>query len=201
MYLQQLIEQSQVSIANWESQIAELQAKILEMQQQIQIYGSVQEAMKSADLQLINALRMLNQVCPEEIASFREQVVSRFENGEMGLISPNKDEDPAPTEPDPQPEDPSPSPSTISGDLETNGKVIDVDAVEVATEEKESASKNGKVKAVSLEELSKLDWDAVRRLAKICGINTKGMKRYDVELLLISKKVTRSQMEGLATSW
>lgn len=196
MYLQQLIEQSQSAIANWEAQIAELQAKILEMQQQIQIYGSVQEAMKSADLQLINALRMLNQVCPEEIASFRELIVSRFENGEVEAISPGSDD--VPTEPDPQPEDPSPSPSTSNGaDTEANDKVIDVDAVEVATEEKESASKNGKVKAVSLEELSKLDWDAVRKLAKICGINTKGMKRYDVELLLIGKKVRRSQLEGV----
>ena len=168
------------------------------MQQQIQIYGSVQEAMKSADLQLINALRMLNQVCPEEIASFRELIVSRFENGEVEAIAPGGDE-PATTEPDAQPEDPSPS-STSNGtetEAEASDQVIDVPAVEV----EESASKNGKVKAVSLEELSKLDWDAVRRLAKLCGINTKGMKRYDVELLLIAKKVTRSQMEGLATSW
>ena len=192
MYLQQLIEQSQVSIANWESQIAELQAKILEMQQQIQIYGSVQEAMKSADLQLINALRMLNQVCPEEVASFRDLIVSRFENGEVEAIAPGNDL--APTETEPQPEDPDSPPSSSNGtEMEANDQAIDVLAVEV----EESASKNGKVKAVSLEELSKLDWDAVRRLAKICGINTKGMKRYDVELMLIAKKVTRSHLEGI----
>jgi len=191
MYLQQLIEQSQSAIANWEAQIAELQAKILEMQQQIQIYGSVQETMKSADLQLINALRMLNQVCPEEISSFRDLVVSRFDNGEVEAIAPGND-DPAPTEPAPQSEDPSPSSTSDGVETEASDQTIDVPAVEV-----ESASKNGKVKAVSLEELSKLDWDAVRKLAKICGINTKGMKRYDVELLLIGKKVTRSQLESI----
>ncbi len=195
MYLQQLIEQSQSAIANWEAQIAELQAKILEMQQQIQIYGSVQEAMKSADLQLINALRMLDQVCPEEIASFRDLILSRFDNGKVEAIAPGND-DPAPVETEPQPEDPNPSPSTNNGtetETETGDETIDVPAVEV----EETASKNGKVKAVSLEDLSKLDWDTVRRLAKICGINTKGMKRYDVELLLISKQVTRSQLESI----
>lgn len=86
MYLAQLIQESQNQIASWEAEIAELQSKILAKQQDLQVYGSVQEAMKSADLQLINAIKMLDQVCPDELPGYQELITSRFNATNPNLI-------------------------------------------------------------------------------------------------------------------
>ena len=194
MYLAQLIQESQNAIANWEAEIAELQAKILAKQQEIQAYGSVQEAMKSADLQLINAIKMLDQVCPDELPGYQELINSRFSSPNPKMIE-GAGDSPTPT-PDPAP--------TPAPQLE-NDDTIEVTAAE-ATEpnpkqsesEIDNTSDSSDSSTLSPQKIKSLEWSTLRKLAKGCGINTKGMQRHEIEQALAAKRPTRDDLKRVA---
>lgn len=194
MYLQQLIQESQAAIANWETEIAELQAKILAKQQEIQVYGSIQAAMESADLQLVNAINMLDQVCPDELPGYQELILSRFKSPNPKLIESAGDT----SAPNPDPV-PAPAPQPGSDDP------IDITATEVKEvspeqpeSSKDSASPTPDDRVLSQQKIKSLEWATLRKLAKGCGINTKGMQRHEVEQALLPKRPTRDDLNRAA---
>lgn len=194
MYLAQLIQESQNAIANWEIEIAELQAKILAKQQEIQVYGSIQAAMESADLQLVNAIKMLEQFCPDELPGYQELITSRFATPNPKMIESANDI------PTPNP-DPSPQPTPQLD----NDAAIDVTAAEVkepkpeqSEQEKDNASANSDSPILSPQKIKSLEWAMLRKLAKNCGINTKGMSRQEIEKALADKHPTRDDLKRVA---
>lgn len=194
MYLNQLIEQSQVQIANWEAEIAELQAKILAKQQEIQVYGSVQEAMKSADLQLMNAIKMLDQVCPDELPGYQELIASRFVTPNPKALESFVTEVPA----SPSVPAPAPSPSTDDGAIEVTAIEAEESHPENPESSKDSTSTAPDDRVLSQQKIKSLEWSALRKLAKGCGINTKGMQRHEVEQALAAKRPTRDDLKRVA---
>jgi hypothetical protein len=184
MYLNQLIQESQSAIATWEAEIAELQAKILAKQQEIQVYGSIQEAMKSADLQLMNAIKMLDQVCPDELPGYQELIVSRFNFPNPKLIEESAGDNPVPVP------DPSPTPDISDA--------IEVTAIEAEESNPEQPESEKDDRVLSQQKIKSLEWSVLRKLAKGRGINTKGMQRHEVEQALAAKRPTRDDLSRAA---
>ena len=94
------------------AQIAALQAKLSELQERQQQLLSVEQACQSALSQVDTALMMLHHVDPDEITTFKDALVSKFNSEAIALIEPTTDaettidtptEPTAPTPPDTNP--------------------------------------------------------------------------------------------------
>lgn len=78
MLLNNRLNQIASDINSYEVQIAEMQEKIRELQAHSQLVGSTESAMESAVSQLLNAISLINQVCPDELKEFKRVVSDCF---------------------------------------------------------------------------------------------------------------------------
>jgi hypothetical protein len=168
------INEVNATIANISQEIEDLQARIealriekLELEQYQQHLGSAENASESAIEQVKTALAMIKAISPDEKATFKNALISLFDDADIPLL--------ASAEPDPEPE---PSDDAIEDAIETspngnghnghNGnenhhETIDINAIEIGVSDLTSA-------------LNKLGINDLRKLAKKHRLDCKGAK-------------------------
>jgi regulator of replication initiation timing len=168
------INEVNATIANISQEIEDLQARIealriekLELEQYQQHLGSAENASESAIEQVKTALAMIKAISPDEKATFKDALISLFDDADIPLL--------ASAEPDPDPE---PSDDAIEDAIETspngnghnghnghngNGHAIDIEALEIGVSDLTSA-------------LNKLGINDLRKLAKKHRLDCKGAK-------------------------
>lgn len=165
------------TIANISHEIEDLQARIealriekLELEQYQQQLGSAENASESAIEQVRTALAMIKAISPDEKATFKDALISLFEDADIPLL--------ASADPDP---DPNPSDDAIEDAIETspngnghngnghnghngNGhETIDIEALEIGVSDLTAS-------------LNKLGINDLRKLAKKHQLDCKGAK-------------------------
>ncbi len=173
------INEVNATIANISHEIEDLQARIealriekLELEQYQQQLGSAENASESAIEQVRTALAMIKAISPDEKATFKEALISLFnDDADIPLL--------ASAEPDPEPE-PSDDAIEINPDLppSPNGnghngnghngngnghETIDIEALEIGVSDLTAS-------------LRKLGINDLRKLAKRRGVDSKGAK-------------------------
>ena len=176
------INEVNATIANISQEIEDLQARIedlriekLELEQYQQQLGSAENASESAIEQVKTALAMIKAISPAERETFKDALISLFDEGDIPLL--------ASAEPDPDPE---PSDDAIEdanaersqSEIETspngnghnghnghngNGHAVDINAIEIGVSDLTSA-------------LNKLGINDLRKLAKKHRLDSKGAK-------------------------
>jgi hypothetical protein len=101
MLLTQLIDQQQSTYAQIQVQIEALQEQQRQIQAYLQRLGSVESQMVSAAQVIQEAIASINEVCPDELASYKELISGLFNKPLAAL--PGNDDDPEPTDPTPDP--------------------------------------------------------------------------------------------------
>lgn len=166
------------TIANISHEIEDLQARIealriekLELEQYQQQLGSAENASESAIEQVRTALAMIKAISPDEKATFKDALISLFDDADIPLL--------ASADPDPDP-DPNPSDDAIEDAIETspngnghngnghnghngNGHAIDINAIEIGVSDLTAS-------------LNKLGINDLRKLAKKHRLDCKGAK-------------------------
>jgi regulator of replication initiation timing len=178
------INEVNATIANISQEIEDLQARIealriekLELEQYQQHLGSAENASESAIEQVKTALAMIKAISPDEKATFKNALISLFDDADIPLL--------ASAEPDPDPE---PSDDAIEDAIETspngnghnghnghngNGHAIDIEALEIGVSDLTSA-------------LNKLGINDLRKLAKKHRLDCKGAKFILIDRLIES---------------
>jgi TolA-binding protein len=180
------ISEVTATIANISQEIEDLQARIealriekLELEQYQQQLGSAENASESAIEQVKTALAMIKAISPDEKATFKNALISLFDDADIPLL--------ASAEPDPDPE---PSDDAIEdanaersqSEIETspngnghngNGHAIDIEALEIGVSDLTSA-------------LNKLGINDLRKLAKKHRLDCKGAKLILIHRLIES---------------
>jgi TolA-binding protein len=165
------INEVNASIAGISQEIEDLQARIealriekLELEQYQQQLGSAENASESAIEQVKTALAMIKAISPDEKATFKDALISLFDDADIPLL--------ASAEPDPEPE---PSDDAIEDAIETspngnghngNGnhhETIDINAIEIGVSDLTAS-------------LNKLGINDLRKLAKKHRLDCKGAK-------------------------
>lgn len=177
MLLQHRLNEIQSVIAGYQSQIDELNAKIAALQAHAQKVGSVEAAMESAVQQLQTAIAMINQVCPDELAEFKDIIDEQFGTpvAELPAAADTTDVEPetAPTNPD--------APEASDSREATEATIQSVEAINLT-----DAIPDGEGEATK-PEWNDLSWQEFVKYAASKGIKTKGKKRGDIELELFSQ--------------
>jgi hypothetical protein len=168
------INEVNATIANISHEIEDLQARIealrikkLELEQYQQQLGSAENASESAIEQVRTALAMIKAISPDEKATFKDALISLFDDADIPLL--------ASAEPDPDPE---PSDDAIEDAIETspnenghnghngNGnhhETIDINAIEIGVSDLTAS-------------LNKLGINELRKLAKKHRLASQGAK-------------------------
>lgn len=171
------INEVNATIANISHEIEDLQARIealriekLELEQYQQQLGSAENASESAIEQVKTALAMIKAISPDEKATFKDALISLFDDADIPLL--------ASADPDP---DPNPSDDAIEDAIETspngnghngnghnghngNGhETIDIEALEIGVSDLTAS-------------LNKLGINDLRKLAKKHRLDCKGAK-------------------------
>jgi TolA-binding protein len=166
------INEVNATIANISQEIEDLQARIealriekLELEQYQQHLGSAENASESAIEQVKTALAMIKAISPDEKATFKDALISLFDDADIPLL--------ASAEPDPEPE---PSDDAIEDAIKTspngnghNGNGhnghghIDVESFEIGVSDLTAS-------------LNKLGINELRKLAKKHRLDSKGAK-------------------------
>lgn len=170
------INEVNATISQISHEIEDLQARIealriekLELEQYQQQLGSAENASESAIEQVKTALAMIKAISPDEKATFKDALISLFDDADIPLL--------ASASPDP---DPNPSDDAIEDAIETspngnghngnghnghngNGHAIDINAIEIGVSDLEAS-------------LNKLGINDLRKLAKARSLATKGTK-------------------------
>jgi TolA-binding protein len=168
------INEVNASIAGISQEIEDLQARIealriekLELEQYQQQLGSAENASESAIEQVKTALAMIKAISPDEKATFKDALISLFDDADIPLL--------ASADPDPDPE---PSDDAIEDAIETspnenghnghngNGnhhETIDIEALEIGVSDLTAF-------------LNKLGINELRKLAKKHRLDSKGAK-------------------------
>ena len=164
------INEVNASIAGISQEIEDLQARIealriekLELEQYQQQLGSAENASESAIEQVRTALAMIKAISPDEKATFKDALISLFDDADIPLL--------ASAEPDPEP---NPSDDAIETSPNGNGhnghngngnhhETIDIEALEIGVSDLTSA-------------LNKLGINDLRKLAKKHRLESKGAK-------------------------
>ena len=166
------INEVNATIAGISQEIEDLQARIedlriekLELEQYQQQLGSAENASESAIEQVKTALAMIKAISPDEKATFKDALISLFDEGDIPLL--------ASAEPDPEPE---PSDDAIEDAIKTspngnghNGNGhnghghIDVESFEIGVSDLTAS-------------LNKLGINELRKLAKKYRLDSKGAK-------------------------
>ena len=170
---------SQISheIEDLQARIEALRIEKLELEQYQQQLGSAENASESAIEQVKTALAMIKAISPDEKATFKDALISLFDDADIPLL--------ASAEPDPDPE---PSDDAIEDAIETspngnghnghnghngNGHAIDIEALEIGVSDLTSA-------------LNKLGINDLRKLAKKHRLDSKGAKFILIDRLIES---------------
>jgi regulator of replication initiation timing len=172
------INEVNASIAGISQEIEDLQSRIealriekLELEQYQQQLGSAENASESAIEQVKTALAMIKAISPAERETFKDALISLFDEGDIPLL--------ASAEPDPEP---NPSDDAIEDAIETspngnghngNGHAIDIEALEIGVSDLTSA-------------LNKLGINDLRKLAKKHRLDCKGAKLILIHRLIES---------------
>jgi TolA-binding protein len=160
---------SQISheIEDLQARIEALRIEKLELEQYQQQLGSAENASESAIEQVKTALAMIKAISPDEKATFKDALISLFDDADIPLL--------ASAEPDPDPE---PSDDAIEDAIETspnenghnghngNGnhhETIDINAIEIGVSDLTAS-------------LNKLGINELRKLAKKHRLDSKGAK-------------------------
>ena len=171
------INEVNATIANISHEIEDLQARIealriekLELEQYQQQLGSAENASESAIEQVRTALAMIKAISPDEKATFKDALISLFDDADIPLL--------ASADPDPDPE---PSDDAIEDAIETspNGNGHNGNG--------HNGNGNGHNHAIDIESLvigvsdieailNKLGINELRKLAKSRSLATKGTK-------------------------
>jgi regulator of replication initiation timing len=166
------INEVNATISQISHEIEDLQARIealriekLELEQYQQQLGSAENASESAIEQVKTALAMIKAISPDEKATFKDALISLFDEGDIPLL--------ASAEPDPEPE---PSDDAIEDAIKTspngnghNGNGhnghghIDVESFEIGVSDLTAS-------------LNKLGINELRKLAKKYRLDSKGAK-------------------------
>jgi TolA-binding protein len=153
------INEVNATIANISQEIEDLQARIedlriekLELEQYQQQLGSAENASESAIEQVKTALAMIKAISPDEKATFKDALISLFDDADIPLL--------ASAEPDPEPE---PSDDAIETSPNGNGHAIDINAIEIGVSDLTAS-------------LNKLGINELRKLAKKHRLDSKGAK-------------------------
>jgi len=151
------------------AQIADLQAKLSELQEHQQRLLSVEQACQSALAQVGTALSMLNHVDPAEIPTFKAAVEAQFGTDAIAFL---ESATPAPVEStEPEPTAPiAPEPSAAPG-VEP---AIDVAAT--ATDEPIDQTPKPVAPATIEKMLNEMTIQSIRKLASAKGVDTKGTR-------------------------
>ena len=161
------INEVNATIANISQEIEDLQARIedlriekLELEQYQQQLGSAENASESAIEQVKTALAMIKAISPAERETFKDALISLFDEGDIPLL--------ASAEPDPEPEpsddaiETSPNGNGHNGH-NGNGHAIDINAIEIGVNDLTAS-------------LNKLGINELRKLAKKHRLDSKGAK-------------------------
>ncbi|NMG10821.1 hypothetical protein [Brasilonema sp. UFV-L1] len=197
MLLSQAIE-TQTNIYNdIQAQINELQ----EQQRQIQVYlqrlGSVESKMESAAALLEEAIAEIGEVCPEELAGYKEVITSLFAFP-IARLEPGVEEEEAVQEPSPTPQ----PPTDDSEESEEEVITIDANQIEIQTNEEsldETDNETIEDKIVEIvKTVDKLSWrDFTSFVSSISNrsINTKGRDRDSIRREF-EQALNRRQMQA-----
>lgn len=164
---------SQISheIEDLQARIEALRIEKLELEQYQQQLGSAENASESAIEQVRTALAMIKAISPDEKATFKDALISLFDDADIPLL--------ASADPDPDPE---PSDDAIEDAIETspngnghngNGHAIDINAIEIGISDLETS-------------LNKLGINDLRKLAKRHRLDCKGTKLILIHRLIES---------------
>ena len=164
---------SQISheIEDLQARIEALRIEKLELEQYQQQLGSAENASESAIEQVRTALAMIKAISPDEKATFKDALISLFDDADIPLL--------ASADPDPDPE---PSDDAIEDAIETspngnghngNGHAIDINAIEIGVSDLTAS-------------LNKLGINDLRKLAKRHRLDCKGTKLILIHRLIES---------------
>ena len=180
MLLQHRLNEIASHISGYQSQIDELNAKIAALQAHAQRVGSVEAVMESAVQQLQTAIAMINQVCPDELAEFKDVINEQFGTPVAELPA-------ADTEVEPEPPAPtSPNSPEVFDSWEAAEAVIMETEPNTVIDPTEGVIPDGEGEATK-PEWADLNWQEFVRYAASKGIKTKGKKRGDIELELLGR--------------
>ena len=165
------ISQISQEIEDLQSRIEALRSEKLELEQYQQQLGSAENASESAIEQVKTALAMIKAISPAERETFKDALISLFDEGEIPLL--------ASASPDPEP---NPSDDAIEDAIETspnenghnshNGHGhIDVESFEIGVSDLTAS-------------LNKMGINDLRKLAKSRSLATKGTKLILVHRLI-----------------
>lgn len=177
MLLSNRINQIQVIVDDYQSQIEELNRKIRELQAHAQQVQSVESAMESAAQQVQNALAMLRQICPDEEAGFKAVMDECFAGRAIAELPPIE----AKAEPV---EEPAPTPAEPSQDTPQ------VESESVS----ESATNGNGHRYLSYGQLIQLDRKVLLKLIETKGIEISGTKTTKRLATLLADKVTQADL-------
>ena len=157
------INEVNATIANISQEIEDLQARIedlriekLELEQYQQQLGSAENASESAIEQVKTALAMIKAISPDEKATFKDALISLFDEGDIPLL--------ASAEPDPEPNPSDDAIASPNGNGHNgNGHAIDIEALEIGVSDLTAS-------------LNKLGINDLRKLAKKHRLDSKGAK-------------------------
>ena len=181
MLLQHRLNEIASHISGYQSQIDELNAKIAALQAHAQRVGSVEAAMESAVQQLQTAIAMINQVCPDELADFKDVINEQFGTPVAELPASDTEvepEPPAPTSPD-APE--------VFDSWEAADAAIQATKPSPVIDPAEGVIPEGEGDEATKPEWNDLSWPDFVKYAASKGIKTKGKKRGDIELELLNQ--------------
>jgi TolA-binding protein len=157
------INEVNASIAGISQEIEDLQARIealriekLELEQYQQQLGSAENASESAIEQVRTALAMIKAISPAERETFKDALISLFDEGDIPLL--------ASAEPDPEPNPSDDAIASPNGNGHNgNGHAIDIEALEIGVSDLTAS-------------LNKLGINDLRKLAKKHRLDSKGAK-------------------------
>ena len=172
---------SQISheIEDLQARIEALRIEKLELEQYQQQLGSAENASESAIEQVKTALAMIKAISPDEKATFKDALISLFDDADIPLLA-SADPEPEPSE-DAIEINPDLPPSPNGNGHNGNGhngngnghETIDINAIEIGVSDLEAS-------------LNKLGINELRKLAKSRSLATKGTKLILVHRLIES---------------
>ena len=169
------INEVNATISHISNEIEDLQARIealriekLELEQYQQQLGSAENASESAIEQVRTALAMINAISPDEKATFKDALISLFDDADIPLLTSADPDEPGEDAIEINPDlPPSPNGNGNNGNGHNgngNGhETIDINAIEIGVSDLEAS-------------LNKLGINDLRKLAKSRSLATKGTK-------------------------
>ena len=151
---------SQISheIEDLQARIEDLRIEKLELENYQQQLGSAENASESAIEQVKTALAMIKAISPDEKATFKDALISLFDDADIPLL--------ASASPDPDPEPSDDAIETSPNGHNGNGnhhETIDINAIEIGVNDLTAS-------------LNKLGINELRKLAKKHRLDSKGAK-------------------------